>query len=56
MLTSINLFIGRIAASCVRSLLAYLSDMFCRSLCGFLRFIPYNKFLEATKWQASKYW
>ena len=38
--TSINLFYGRIAVSRARSLLAYPSDMFRRSLCGSLRFIP----------------
>ncbi len=45
--TSINFFLGRIAASRARSLLVYLSDMSRRSLRGSLRFIPKNKFLEA---------
>jgi hypothetical protein len=36
---NINSFFRRIAASHARSLLAYLSDMFRRSLRGFLRFI-----------------
>jgi hypothetical protein len=47
MYASINSFCGQIAASRARSLLAYLFDMSRRSLCGFLRFIPQNKFLEA---------
>ena len=38
--TSINPFYGRIASSRARSLLAYQSDMFRRSLRGFSRFIP----------------
>jgi hypothetical protein len=45
--TSINPFCGRIAASRARSLLAYQSDMFRRSLRGSLRFIPQKEFLEA---------
>ena len=58
--TSINSFIGRIAASRARSFLVYQPDMPRHSLCGFLRFIPKwvkqairvadarkNKFLEA---------
>ena len=43
---SINPFFGQIAASHARSLLAYLFDMFRRSLRGSLHFIPQNEFLE----------
>ena len=44
--TSINLFAGQIAVSRARSLLAYLFGMSRPLLCGSLRFIPENKFLE----------
>jgi len=48
MKASINPFSGRIAASRARSLLAYQPDMSRRLLRGSLRFIPQNKFLEAS--------
>jgi len=44
--TSINLFVGQVAALRARSLLVYRCDMPCHSLCGCLCFIPKNKFLR----------
>jgi hypothetical protein len=44
--TSINLFVGQIAASRARSFLVYRCDMPRHSLRGSLRFIPKNKFLK----------
>ena len=44
--TSINLFVGRIAALRARSFLVYQFDMPRHSLRGSLRFIPKNEFLE----------
>lgn len=43
--TSINLFVGQIAASRARSFLVYLSDMPRHSLRGSLRLIPTNKII-----------
>ncbi len=42
----VNLFCGRIAVSCVRSLLAYQRGMSRRSLCDSLRFIPQNQIFK----------
>ncbi len=46
--TSINSFVGRIAASRARSFLVYQFDMPRHSLRGSLRLIPKNKFLEVS--------
>ncbi len=45
--TPVNSFCVRIAASRVRSLLAYLTDMSRRSLCGSLHFITQSQIFRS---------
>lgn len=49
--TSINPFVGRIAALRAHSFLVYQLDMPRHLLRGSLRFIPRNELLEVSRWQ-----